>query len=117
MSESGGTAASSAIGALTRNLRSRAAVRDERRLCRARLERIADRWSRADLEHLEGDSGQRELVLAAVQSISARRPPRDEHLLSARVDSAVAQAIDEVDPVDTGSSQPRTLRLIYSRSD
>jgi hypothetical protein len=117
MSESGGTAVSSAIGALTRNLRSRAFLRDERKLFRARLARIAHRWSRDDLEHIEGASGQRELLLAAVQCISARRLPTDEQLLSARVDGAVAQAIDEVDPVDTEPSRPPALRLVYSSSD
>ena len=117
MSESGGTAVSSAIGALTRNLRSRTVVRDERKLCRARLARIARRWSRDDLEHIEGAFGQRELLLAAVQSISARCLLTDEQLLSARLDGAVAQAIEEVDPVDTEPSRPPALRLIYSSSD
>jgi hypothetical protein len=117
MSEPGRNAVSSAVEALTRNLRSRAVVRDERELYRSRMARIAGRWSRADFEHIEGMHGQRELLLAAVQSIAARTPTADDFPLSERVDDAVARALDEADPTDTETSRPPRLRLIYSRSD
>jgi hypothetical protein len=117
MSEPGRTSVSSAIEALTRSLRSRTVVERERELYRARLARIASRWSRGDFEHLEGISGQRELVLAAVQSISAHSAPLEGLLLSQHVDSAVARALDEADPPDTEPSHPPRLRLVYSRPD